>query len=566
MKKIDKIYKLLLKKGYSSINLEEKEDIIFLSGELSSWDEIVDIGLMVSKTKLYSHVVNNIKLIGHKPNIYIPSINDLSLDNKKVDVLVIGGGVIGASILRELSKYNLSALLVEKGEDLALQASSRNDGCIHVGVDLHKGSEKLKHLIRSKEIIKDLCKEIDVEYHEDGQTVCFKSNLLRPIIRLFFTIRCKQNHIKDWRLLSRKKLLKMEPNLSDEVKFGVFFPHAGSICPYNFTIGLAESAVINGAEVSFNTYVSDIVVEDHIIKKVITNRGTIYPKIVVNAAGVFSDDIADLAGDKFFSIHPRKGTDVLMDKSVRSQLSKSGIQIYSIKKAKKKSHSKGGGIIPTVDDNTLVGPNAIEIPEKEDYTTSNEIVSQLFEKHAKTVPNLRKSDTITYFSGVRAPTYEEDFIVHAGKWTKNIVHAAGIQSPGLTAAPSIGEEVARIVNTKLNIGKKANFNPIRKGIVQTRKLSIEERDKLIKSNPKYGHIICRCEEISEGEIIDAINSVIRPSTLDGIKRRVRAGMGRCQGGFCQPNVASLFAKENNIKLEDVHKKGEDTLIYRDSKE
>ena len=255
-----------------------------------------------------------------------------------------------------------------------------------------------------------------------------------------------------------------------------------------------------------------------------------------------------------------------MDKSVRSQLSKSGIQIYSIKKAKKKSHSKGGGIIPTVDDNTLVGPNAIEIPDKEDYTTSNEIVSQLFEKHAKTVPNLRKSDTITYFSGIRAPTYEEDFIVRAGKWTKNIVHAAGIQSPGLTATPSIGEEVARIVNTKLNVGKKANFNPIRKGIVQTRKLSIEERDKLIKSNPKYGHIICRCEEISEGEIIDAINSVIRPSTLDGIKRRVRAGMGRCQGGFCQPNVASLFAKENNIKLEDVHKKGEDTLIYRDSKE
>lgn len=566
MNNIEKIKKILNEMGHHEITVKEREDIVFLEGELSSWDDIVNIGLKVSKTKLYSHVVNNIKLKGFTQKVNKPSIKDLALDNKKVDVLVIGGGVIGAAILRELTKYKLSALLVEKGEDLALAASSRNDGCIHVGVDLHKGSNKLKYLIKSKEIIKDLCKEIDVDYHEDGQTVCFKSNLLKPTIRTFFNIRCKQNHITDWKLLSRKKLLELEPNLSDEVKFGVFFPHAGSICPYNFTIALAESAVINGAEVSFNTYVSDMAVEDKKITKVITNRGTIYPKFVINAAGVYSDDIAELAHDKFFSIHPRKGTDVLMDKSVRKELSNSGIQIFSIKKKNHSANSKGGGIIPTVDDNTLVGPNAIEIPDKEDVTTSKEVVDKLFEKHTKTISNLRKGDTITYFSGVRAPTYEEDFIVSRGKWTKNIAHAAGIQSPGLTAAPGIAIEIARIVSEALNAPKNEAFNPIRKGIVKTRKLSLEERDKLIKSNPKYGHIVCRCEEISEGEIIDAINSVIKPSTLDGIKRRVRAGMGRCQGGFCQPAVAMLFAKENHIELEEVHKKGEDTLIYRGSKE
>ncbi len=565
MKKLDKVKKLINKFGYNVI-AKEKDDIIFLEGELDSYDKVFEVGHEVAKTKLYSHVVNNIKLKGFVPNIYKPSLKDNKLDKKEVDVLVIGGGVVGAAILRELSKYNLTCLLVEKNEDLALQASSRNDGCIHVGVDLHRGSQKLHYLVRSKEIIKDLCKDIDVEYKEDGQTVCFKSNLLRPLIRTYFHFKCKQNSITDYKILSRKKLLEKEPNLSEEVKFGVHFPHAGSICPYNFTIALAESAVVNGAEVSFHTIVEDMVVEDGIIKEVKTNRGAIYPKIVVNAAGVFSDDVADMAKDKFFSIHPRKGSDVLMDKSVRKLLSNSGLQIFSIKKKSHTSNSKGGGIIPTVDDNTLVGPNAVEVPDKEDYSTSKEVVDALFSKHSKTIENLKKSDTITYFSGTRAATYEEDFIVSRGKWTKNIIHAAGIQSPGLTAAPAIGEEIAKMAAASLNASRKDNFNPIRKGIVQTRKLDEEARDKLIKSNPKYGHIICRCEEISEGEIIDAIHSIIPPSTLDGIKRRVRAGMGRCQGGFCQPNVASIFAKENSIELQDVHKKGEDVLIYRDVKE
>lgn len=565
MKKIDKIKKLINELGYNVI-AKEKDDIIFLEGELDSYEKVFELGHKVAKTKLYSHVVNNIKLKGFVPNIYKPSIKDNKLDKKEVDVLVIGGGVVGAAILRELSKYNLSCLLVEKNEDLAMQASSRNDGCIHVGIDLHSDSQKLYYLVRSKQLINELCKDIDVEYKEDGQTVCFKSNLLRPLIRTYFHFKCKQNSIKDWKLLSRKKLLEKEPNLSEEVKFGVYFPHAGTICPYNFTIGLAESAVLNGAEVSFHTIVEDMVVEDGVIKEVKTNRGTIYPKIVINAAGVFSDEVADMAKDKFFSIHPRKGTDVLMDKSVRKSLSNSGLQIFSIKKKSHTSNSKGGGIIPTVDDNTLVGPNAIEVPDKEDYSTSKEVVDALFIKHSKTIENLKKSDTITYFSGTRAATYEEDFIVSRGKWTKNIIHAAGIQSPGLTAAPAIGEEIAKMAASSLNVSRKDNFNPIRKGIIQTRKLDEETRDRLIKSNPKYGHIICRCEEISEGEIIDAIHSIIPPTTLDGIKRRVRAGMGRCQGGFCQPNVASIFAKENNIKLQDVHKKGEDVLIYRDVKE
>ena len=567
MSNLNKVVELLNKNNYSSIKVSEREDIVFLNGELTNYQEIVKVGKLVAGTKLYSHVVNDIKLIGYtRCPIREPIIEDKALDNKKVDVLVIGGGVVGSAILRELSRYNLSCLLVDKEEDLAMHASSRNDGCIHVGVDLHSGSQKLHYLVEAKKIIKQVCKEIDIDYHEDGQTVGFKSNLVKPFVSLYLKKKCKKNQIEDMKILSRKELLKIEPHLSEEVKFGAFFPHAGAVSPYNFTIALAESAVINGAEVSFKTIVKDMEVKDGVITKVITNRGTIIPKIVVNAAGVFSDDIAEMAHDRFFSIHPRKGTDTLMDKSVFKNLSRTGVQIFDLSKKAHKTNSKGGGIIPTVDENTLVGPDAVEIIEKEDFSTCGDNINAVFAKHTKTIEALKKSDIITYFSGVRAPTYEEDFVVSKGKWCKNILHAAGIQSPGLTAAPAIGVDIAKWAAEALNASKKENFNPIRKGIVQTRYLSDEERDKLIKSNPKYGHIICRCEEISEGEIVDAIHSIIPPTTVDGIKRRVRAGMGRCQGGFCQPNVVEILARETNQDVLDIKKKGEGRIIFRESKE
>lgn len=564
---IKKINKLLLKHNFSNIKVTSKEDIVYLDGELNEWNTIVEVGKLVASSKLYTHVVNNIKLKGYTPTpMRVPSINDKSLDGTKVDVLVIGGGVSGAAILRELTKYNLSCLLVDKEEDLAMHASSRNDGCIHIGVDLHSNTNKLKYLIRAKEMIHQVSKEVDCEYHEDGQTVCFKEWYLKPFIVAYLKNKCKKNQIKDMEIWSRKELLKHEPNIGKNVSFAAFFPHAGAICPYNFTIALAESAVMNGAKVSFKTVVKDMELDGDEIKAVHTNRGTIYPRIVINAAGTFAEDIAIMANDHFFSIHPRKGTDTLMDKGVTKLLSRSGVQTYTSKKEVARTHSKGGGIIPTADKNILVGPDAIEVIEKEDFSTSNASITQIFNKHSKTMETLKRGDIITYFSGVRAATYEEDFVIQKGKWCKNIIHAAGIQSPGLTCAPSIGEACAKWASELLNTGINPNFNPIRKGIVKTRYLDDKTRDKLIKSNPQYGHIICRCEEISEGEIVDAIHSIIPPTTIDGIKRRVRAGMGRCQGGFCQPNVAEIYARETNTNINDICKKGEGKIIFRDSKE
>lgn len=447
-----------------------------------------------------------------------------------------------------------------------MQASSRNDGCVHVGVDLHKGSQKLHYLQEARKIYPELCKEVGVDYREDGQTIGFKSIWLKPVAYIYLKKKSRENKISGMSVLSRKKLLKIEPNLTEDIKFGAFLKTGACVCPYNFTIALAESAVINKAKVSLKTAVLGMEVKDHKILSVKTNKGTIYPKVVINAAGVFSDKVAEMADDQFFSIHPRKGTDTIMDKAVTPLLSKTGITIFGTGKSNKKTHSKGGGIIPTIDKNILVGPDAIEVPGREDFSTSLDSINQVFKKHEQTIASLSERDIITYFAGVRAATYEEDFIVQKGKWTKNIVHAAGIQSPGLTAAPAIGVDVAKYASELLgNVPLKKDFNPIRKSVVATRFLDDKNRDQLIKKNPAYGRIICRCEEISEGEIIDCIHSVIPPTTIDGIKRRVRAGMGRCQGGFCQPLVAQILAKEENIPLVEVTKKGEGRILYKDTK-
>lgn len=448
-----------------------------------------------------------------------------------------------------------------------MHASSRNDGCIHIGVDLKKNSLKLKYLQRSVKIFPNLAKDLDIDYREDGQMVVINDWYLVLPALLYLKKKVRQNKIPRVKFLFRKELFKKEPNLNKKAKMGVLFESAACISPYEFTIALAESALLNKAKISLHTYVDDIKVKDNKIEYVSTNRGKIYPKIVINAAGVFSEEIAKLAKDHFYSIHPRKGTDIILDKNAYPYLSNTGIQTFKLKK-KKDSHSKGGGIIPTIDKNVLIGPDTIETYLKEDFSTEASNINNILKKHQETIPNLKRSDIITYFSGIRAPSYNEDFIIEKGRATSNIIHVAGIQSPGLTAAPAISIDVAKMVLellTKKPIIKK-NFNPIRKNIIKLNTLSDEKRDLLIKENKDYGIIICRCEEISKGEILDAIHSILPATTVDAIKRRVRAGMGRCQGGFCQPIIVSLIAKELNIPLEEVSKKGEGRILYNNIKE
>ncbi|NCB33721.1 MAG: FAD-dependent oxidoreductase, partial [Erysipelotrichia bacterium] len=273
--------------------------------------------------------------------------------------------------------------------------------------------------------------------------------------------------------------------------------------------------------------------------------------------GTFAEDIAAMAGDRFYSIHPRRGTNSIMDK-------KAGHLVHSISSIKKlsrnKGHTKGGGILHTVDDNLLVGPNAVETWEKENFSTEAASIDEVFSKQKQTAFGLGRQDIITYFTGVRAATFEEDFVIEKGRKTRNLIHCAGIQSPGLTTAPAVAADIAGMAADELKAEQNPSFNPNRKGIPVLRNMTDEERQEMISKNPEYGVIVCRCEEISRGEILDALNSIIPVHTIDGVKKRVRPGMGRCQGGFCMPLVAEMISELDHIPLSEVRKGNEGSVL------
>lgn len=558
---IEKKNKKLRKLYGDKFKAELRNGSVFVSGESDNWSEIVAACMAVAEKNSTVHVVNDINFTGEeKPQMRLPSFEDKSLDGSSPDVLIIGGGISGTSILRELSKWKLDIWLLDKESDLAMQASGRNDGEVHPGVDLGKGSLKQKYVVKGNRMYDKVCSELDVEFKRFGQYVGFESEYLKPLIRIYAFMR-RRIGVDDTKVISGDELKKAQPNLNDHFKFALYNPMAGCVCPYGLTIAYAENAVSNGAKVYLNTAVLSIKTENGVITEVETNRGVIKPKLVINAAGVFADDIAEMAGDRFFSIHPRRGTNSITDKKTGKYID----AIASFKTLKKdNSHSKGGGVMQTVHGNLLVGPDAVETFEKENFATNRESIKNVFDKQKHTLPKLSERDIITYFTGVRASTFEEDFIIEYGRNTKNIIHCAGIQSPGLTTAPAVALDIEKMavdyLKKQMKVERNASFNPVRKGVPALRSMSDEERDALIKENPDYGVIICRCEEISKGEIIDALKSPISVPTLDGIKRRIRPGMGRCQGGFCSPLVTKIIAEFENKSLSDVRKASDKSVI------
>jgi glycerol-3-phosphate dehydrogenase len=557
MPDIRKIKRKLKKAGFGSIEVSEKLGGVWLRGELDEYEQILECGRLAVDKKTSRGVINDIRLKGYIPApMRIPSLRDNLYEGRTPDVLVVGGGIVGCAIARELSRYDINVMLAEKEYDIATGQSARNDGMIHAGIDLKPDSIKVKYNMRGNKLYDTLSKELDVPVRKVGQYVLLTKKwhkLLYPVV----VLRARKNNIPI-RYVCQKELDRKIPKIG--YRHGaMFFAGAGIVSPYLMCIALAENAVQNGAEICLNTAVTGIEHKDGRILSVATNRGTIYPKVVVNAAGVFSDVIAEQAGDRHFTIHPRKGVEAILDKKA-SRITDSVIGRFAMKSSTGEQHTKGGGIVRTIDGNILIGPSAVETPEREDESTTCESLDEVLVKQQGLTGELTRSDIITYFAGTRAATYEEEFIVEKSPVIQNLVQAAGIQSPGITAAPAIAEDIAKfcteILSETKKIEKKKDFNPIRKGIPCVRELPIEERAALIKKNPDYGVIVCRCEEISKGEILDAIRSPIPATTLDAIKRRVRAGMGRCQGGFCSPVITRMIAEETGVGLLHVTKKGE----------
>lgn len=539
-----------------SVQAADERGCVVLSGQVATWDEVVRAGAMAVDKKHSRGVVNRVTVKGQAmPPMRQPSLRDQALENRRPDVLVIGAGVTGCAIARELARYDLDVLLVDKEHDVALHASSRNDGMVHPGVDLRKGSAKHHYNMRGNAMYDKLCRELGVDFQRPGQYLCFTKTGMLPLLYLTL-LYWKWLGIPGVEVVRAKELFRREPNLAKDIKAALYFPNAGIVCPYGLTIALAENAVENGVQLSLDTAVLGMQLQEGGIQSVQTNRGTVYPKVVVNAAGVFADEVARVADDQFYSIHPRRGTNSILDKKytgavVNTIAAKFGASSQS-------AHTKGGGIVRTVDGNLLIGPDAVETCRREDFATHRESIQGTFAKHSKASPALHEGEIITYFTGVRAPTYEEDFVVCKGVHCKNLVHAAGIQSPGLTAAPAIGVDVARMAAELAFEGepvRKTDFNPDRTPILRTARLPLEERAALIAQNPDYGEILCRCEEVSRGEVLDALRRPVPCTTVDGVKRRVRPGMGRCQGGFCGPLVAQVIAEEMDLPLEQVQKGG-----------
>lgn len=564
-----------LRKLDSGITASEKDGCVLLEGEVDDYATIYAAGKLAVDKERYLGVLNDIALRGFTQEVVLPDVEDDLLEGTTCDVLVIGGGVTGCAIARELRRHQLDVLLVEKGPDVASGQSSRNGGVVHVGVNFSKGSQKLSYCVRGNAMYRKLSHDLHVPYENKGQ-VTFARTKAEMLALEYVHRTALDKGVVGTKVMSLEELREIEPSVPDWSVGGLFMGTAGITNPHLMTIALAENAIQNGARVCLDTVVLDMTVEDGLVKAVKTNRGTIHPKAVVNAAGVYADVIAQMADDRTFTIHPRVGTNIVMDKKVgrlvRTSMGKTPFtltpsQLEDIPDnplsfikatiASAKSHTKGIALIHTVDGNMLVGPHAEETPDREDTSTDRTAVERIFKNQQEVQPDLSEADIIAYFTGVRSPTYEEDFVVRPGVRTRNVFEAAGIQSPGLTAAPAIAVDIARWVRTYLSETNEVQvneaFDPVRHAAPVLAELSLEERAALIKENPDYGTIVCRCEAISKGEILDALRSPLPVYTVDAVKRRVRPGMGRCQGAFCLPSVMRIIADEAGIPYEDVVK-------------
>ena len=572
--KLDRLQRELRKLD-SGITASEKDGCVLLEGEVDDYATIYAAGKLAVDKERYLGVLNDIVLRGFTQEVVLPDVEDDLLEGTTCDVLVIGGGVTGCAIARELRRHQLDVLLVEKGPDVASGQSSRNGGVVHVGVNFSKGSQKLSYCVRGNAMYRKLSHDLHVPYENKGQ-VTFARTKAEMLALEYVHRTALDKGVVGTKVMSLEELHEIEPSVPDWSVGGLFMGTAGITNPHLMTIALAENAVQNGARVCLDTAVLDMTVEDGLIVAVKTNRGTIHPKAVVNAAGVYADVIAQMADDRTFTIHPRVGTNIVMDKKVgglvRTSMGKTPFtltpsQLEDIPSdplsfikatiASAKSHTKGIALIHTVDGNMLVGPHAEETPDREDTSTDRTAVERIFKNQQEVQPDLSEADIIAYFTGVRSPTYEEDFVVRPGVRTRNVFEAAGIQSPGLTAAPAIAVDIARWVRTYLSetndVQVNEAFDPVRHAAPVLAELSLEERAALIKENPDYGTIVCRCEAISKGEILDALRSPLPVYTVDAVKRRVRPGMGRCQGAFCLPSVMRIIADEAGIPYEDVVK-------------
>ena len=405
--------------------------------------------------------------------------------------------------------------------------------------------------VRGNQMMEQLAKDLDFPFKKNGSLVVCLHEEDMPNLQALYD-RGVANGVKDLRILNQEELRAMEPNISDDAYAALYAPTAGIVCPFNLNIAMAENACVNGVEFKFDTEVTGL----HPIEggwAIETNQGSFETKYVVNAAGVYADTLHNMVSAKKIHITPRRGDYCLLDKTAGNLVSKT---IFALPG----KFGKGILVAPTVHGNLILGPTAIDIEDKEGTNTTREGLDQVIAKCGMNVKNIPMRSVITSFAGLRAHEDGHEFLIGELEDAPGFIDCAGIESPGLTSSPAIGEMVAEILREKLHLEKNENFVATRKGVLDPDALSKEERIELIRKNPAYGNIICRCEMITEGEILDAIHRPLGAKSLDGVKRRTRAGMGRCQAGFCSPRTMEILARERHVSMFDITKSGGESKI------
>lgn len=469
----------------------------------------------------------------------------------KYDVVIIGAGVTGSAIARELSRFDLKAAVLEREEDVCCGTSKANSAIVHAGFDAAPGSMKAKMNVKGSEMMESLSKELDFPYKQNGSLVlCFDENDIYKLEAL--KAKGEENGVKGLRIVTGEEMFELEPRISRETKALLYAPTGGIVCPFKLTIALAENANVNGVDFFFDTEVKEInkTEEGYSLE---TNKGTYETKCVVNAAGVYADVFHNMVSKEKLSITPRKGEYYLLDKKAGDFVSHTVFQLPT-------KMGKGVLITPTVHGNLLVGPTADDIQDKEGIQTTAQGLAKVAGQAKQSAEGVPLHMVITSFAGLRATEEREDFVLGEAEDAEGFFDAAGIESPGLSSAPAIGVYMAEMIAGKLHAKEKENFTAVRKDIPNVAQASPEEIRELIKQDSAYGNVICRCETVTEGEIVNAIRRPLGARSLDGVKRRTRAGMGRCQAGFCAPRTMEILARELKADPLTLTKSGKESRL------
>ena len=465
------------------------------------------------------------------------------------DIVVIGAGVVGGMVARELAKYQLKICILDKENDVAMGATKANSAIVHAGFDAKEGSLKAKMNVRGSQMMENVTRELGVKYvRNESLVVAFESE--RAEVEAIYE-RGIRNGVEGLRIVEHDELLDMEPNLNPNLACALLAPTGAIVCPYELCIAAVGNAMDNGAELKLNFEVTSIEKKDGCYAIRSANGDEVLTKYIVNSAGVYSDEIAKMTGDADFTVHARRGEYMILDKECGSFASRTIFHTPT-------KMGKGILVTPTVDGNLLLGPTAVDIEDKEDTSVTSEGFATIFERVGDNAAGVPFNKVITSFCGLRSVGSTGDFII---KLRDGVLTLGGIESPGLSSSPAIAEYAVELLRQSgVELKENADFNPIREPDHAFHNMSLEEKNEIIRKDNRYGRIVCRCEGITEGEIVAAIHKNPGATDVDGIKRRTRSGMGRCQGGFCSPIVVEILARELGRSTDGITKFGKDSVI------